>query len=333
VTDALAPSARVRGVLWLPAGVPLLRDEAALGMGMRHTEYLNDWDDLRVFLAVAEAGSFTEAARQLGTVQSTVGRRIDKLEHRLGSKLFLRHRSGMKLTSNGLALADHAMRMREIANQIERRLFNSDRALAGTIRLTVTDGLAAYWLVPKIGEFQKTFPSIRLEMTATGSFVDLSSGQVDIAIRYERPADASVVSRKLGQVPFGLYGSPSYLNSYGTPRTIADVSRHKIVENTNLQINTAFADWYGLLRQHASVLSVNSAAAVLSAVQSGVGLALLPQFFKRLSPELVQVDVPIRPVSDVWLLSHIDTNKTARVRAALDYIAKQFKMDRDYFAG
>jgi len=300
---------------------------------MRHTEYLNDWDDLRVFLAVAQAGSFTEAARQLGTVQSTVGRRIDKLEHRLGSKLFLRHRSGMKLTSNGLALAEQAMRMQEIANQIERRLFGSDRSMAGTIRLTVTDGLAAYWLVPKIGEFQKTYPSIRLEMTATGSFVDLSSGQVDIAIRYERPADASVVSRKLGQVPFALYGSPGYLKSHGTPRSIADVSRHKIVENTNLQINAAFADWYALLRQHASVLSVNSAAAVLSAVRSDVGLALLPRFFRRLSPELVQVDVPIRPVSDVWLLSHIDTNKTARIRAALDYIAKQFKMDRDYFAG
>jgi DNA-binding transcriptional LysR family regulator len=302
-------------------------------MGMRHTEYLNDWDDLRVFLAVAQAGSFTEAARQLGTVQSTVGRRIDKLEHRLGSKLFLRHRSGMKLTSNGLALAEHAMRMQEIANQIERRLFGSDRSMVGTIRLTVTDGLAAYWFAPKIGEFQKKYPSLRLEIMAVGSFIDLSSGQADIAIRYERPADASVVSRKLGQVPFALYGSPSYLKSYGTPRTIADVLRHKIVENTNLQINTAFADWYALLRQHASVLSANSSATVLSAVRSGVGLALLPRFFKRLSPELVQLDVPIRPVSDVWLLSHIDTNKTARIRAALDYIAKQFKMDRDYFAG
>src|SRR5713226_1993344 len=196
---------------------------------MRHTEYLNDWDDLRVFLAVAQAGSFTEAARQLGTVQSTVGRRIDKLEHRLGSKLFLRHHSGMKLTSNGLTLAEYAMGMQKIANQIERRLFNSDQLMVGTIRLTVTDGLAAYWLAPKIGEFQKFYPSLRLEIMAVGSFIDLSSGQADIAIRYERPADASVVSRKLGRVPFALYGSQRYLKSYGTPRTIADLSHHKIV--------------------------------------------------------------------------------------------------------
>src|SRR5438128_8719024 len=101
---------------------------------MRHVEYLNDWDDLRVFLAVARAGSFTEAARQLGTVQSTVGRRIEKLERGLGSKLFLRHRSGMKLTSSGLTLAEYAMGMQKTANQIERRLFGSDRSMVGTIR-------------------------------------------------------------------------------------------------------------------------------------------------------------------------------------------------------
>jgi DNA-binding transcriptional LysR family regulator len=300
---------------------------------MRHTEHLNDWDDLRVFLTVARAGSFTEAARQLGIVQSTIGRRIDKLERWLGSKLFLRHRSGMKLTSNGLTLAEYAMGMQEIAHQIERRLFGSDRSMAGTIRLNVTDGLAAYWLVPKLGDFQKAHPSLRLEILATGSFIDLSAGQADIAIRYERPADASVVSRKLGQVPFALFGSRNYLNSHGAPRSLQDISRHKIVENTNLQINAAFVDWYAVLRQHASVLSSNSSATVLSAVRSGVGLALLPRFFKRVSPELVELDGLVRPVSDVWLLSHIDTNKSARVRAALEFIARQFKADRDYFAG
>ena len=300
---------------------------------MRHPECLNDWDDLRVFLAVVRAGSFTEAARQLGTVQSTVGRRVDKLEHRLGSKLFLRHRSGIKLTANGLTLAEYVVSMQKIASQIERRLFGSDRSLIGTIRLTVTDGLAAYWLVPKIGEFQKAYPTLRLEIMAAGSFIDLSAGQADIAIRYERPADASLVCRKLGQVPFALYGSPRYLEIHGTPHTVQDISRHKIVENTNLQINLAFANWYALLRQHPSVLAANSSATVLSAVRSGAGLALLPQFFKRVSPELVQLDVPIQPVSDVWLLSHIDTNKTARIRAALEFIAKQFKSDRKYFAG
>jgi len=300
---------------------------------MHQTDALNDWDDLRVFLAVARGGSFTEAARQLGTVQSTVGRRIDKLEHSLGSKLFLRHRSGMKLTSNGLTLADYAMRMQEMADQIQRRVFGSDRSMVGTIRLTVTDGLAAYWLVPKIGEFQKAHPALRVEIVATGSFVDLSSGQADIAVRYERPADASVAGRKLGQCPFALYAAPSYLKAHGTPRSIPDLLRHRIVENTNLQLNVAFADWLALLRQHASVLSANSAATVLSAVRSGIGLALLPRFFKRLSPELVQLDVPIHPVSDVWLLSHIDTNKSARIRAALEFIATQFKSDRNYFAG
>src|ERR1700733_16098156 len=114
--------------------------------------YLDDWDDLRVFLAVAQAGSFTEAARLLGTVQTTVGRRVDKLEHRLGSKLFLRHRSGVKLTSSGMTLAEHALRIREMTNQIERRLLGEDGSMAGTIRLTITDGLAAYWLVPHLKE-------------------------------------------------------------------------------------------------------------------------------------------------------------------------------------
>jgi DNA-binding transcriptional LysR family regulator len=300
---------------------------------MRHTDHLNDWDDLRVFLAVAQAGSFTEAARQLGTVQSTVGRRIEKLEHRLGSKLFLRHRSGMKLTSNGLTLAEYAKGMQAIAQGIERRLFGNDRAMVGTVRLTITDGLAAYWLVPKVGEFQKAYPSLRLDITATGSFINLSSGQADIAIRYERPADSSVVSRKLGQVPFALYGSQGYLKSHGAPQSIQDLERHKIVENTNLQINAAFADWYGLLRQNSSVLSANSAAAVLSAVRCDLGLALMPRFFQHIAPELVLIDVPMYPVSDVWLLSHVDTSKIARIHAALEYISREFKADRTFFAG
>jgi DNA-binding transcriptional LysR family regulator len=300
---------------------------------MRHIEYFNDWDDLRAFLAVARAASFTEAARQMGTVQSTIGRRIDKLEHRLGAKLFLRRRSGVKLTANGLTLAEYAMGMQKIANQIERRLFGSDQSMVGTIRLAVTDGLAAYWLAPRLAEFHKAYPALRLEIMAAGSFIDLSAGQADIAIRFERPADASIVSRKLGQVPFALYGSSSYLKSHGTPRTTQDIARHKIVENTNLRLNTAFAGWYAVLRQHGSVLAANSSATVLSAVRSGAGLALMPRFFKRVCPDLVQLDVSIHPVSDVWLLSHIDTNKTARIRAALEYIARQFRMDKDYFAG
>jgi DNA-binding transcriptional LysR family regulator len=141
------------------------------------------------------------------------------------------------------------------------------------------------------------------------------------------------VCRKLGQVPFALYATARYLELSGTPRTIQDVFSHKIVENTNLQINMAFADWQALLRQHASVLAANSSATVLSAVRSGAGLALLPRFFKRVAPELIELDVPIQPVSDVWLLSHMDTNKTVRIRAALEYITKQFKKDKDYFAG
>jgi DNA-binding transcriptional LysR family regulator len=94
----------------------------------------------------------------------------------------------------------------------------------------------------------------------------------------------------------------------------------------------AFADWQALLREHASVLAANSSATVLSAVRSGAGLALLPRFFTRVAPELIELDVPIRPVSDVWLLSHMDTNKTVRIRATLEYITKQFKKDKDYFA-
>jgi len=304
-----------------------------LRLGIPDIGRLDDWDDLRIFLAVARAGSFTEAARLLGIVQTTVGRRVDKLEHRLGSKLFLRRRSGVKLTSSGMALAEHALRIQEMTNQIERRLFGEDRTMVGPVRLTVTDGLAAYWLVPKLGDFYNVHPSLRLEIAATGSFVDLSSGKADIAIRYERPVDASIVCRKLGQIPFALYGSETYLKQFGTPRTVDDISRHRIIENTNLQLNAAFAEWYSLLRNHPSVLSANSSATVLSAVCGGLGLALMPRQFKRVSPDLVQLDVPIQPVSDVWLLCHRDMIRIARIRATLDFIAKQFKKDKRYFAG
>jgi len=293
--------------------------------------YLNDWDDLRIFLAVAQSGSFTEAARRVGTVQTTMGRRIDRLERSFGSKLFFRHSSGVKLTSVGIALAEHALRMQEMTRQIERKLLAEDRSTSGTVRLTITDGLAAYWLVPQLGEFYKDYPSVRLEITATGSFIDLSTGKADIAIRYERPVDVGIACRKLGRIPFALYASAEYLKRNGTPRTIEDISRRHIIENTNLQLNAAFADWYSLLREHSSVLSANSSATVLSAVRNGLGIALMPRQFEKAAPELVRLDVPIQPVTDVWLLCHRDTTKVARIRATLDFIAKQFKRDKSYF--
>lgn len=295
--------------------------------------HLDHWDDLRVFLAVTQAGSFTEAARRLGTVQTTVARRVERLERRLGSRLFLRYRSGVKITSSGLTLAEHVLRIQEATNQIERKLLGEDRSMSGTVRLTITDGLAAYWLVPQLDNFYRAYPSLRLDIATTGSFIDLSSGKADIAIRYERPVDSQLVCKKLGQVPFALYASADYVKRRALPRTIEDIWQHRIIENTNLQLNPAFADWYSLLRQHSSILSANSSATVLSAVRSSLGLALMPRQFKRAAPDLVQLDVPIQPISDVWLLCHRDMARIARIRVTLDFIAKQFKVDKTHFRG
>ena len=179
---------------------------------------LGDWDDVRFFLAVAKTGSFSAAATQLNTKQTTVGRRIQALERRLGAKLFDRHRHGMEVTPAARGVLVQAESMMSNATSIERHLAGLDREMAGIVRIAATEGIAANWLVARLGQLRRTHPDIVVQVIASDQVLDLATRQADLAIRFFRPTSNQLVAARVGQVNFSIFAAPSYIERYGLPQ-------------------------------------------------------------------------------------------------------------------
>jgi DNA-binding transcriptional LysR family regulator len=287
-----------------------------------------NWDDLRVFLMVARLGSFSSAADHLGMVHTTVGRRIAEIEAQLGAKLLARHSKGMRLTHRGHELARRLAAMETTAAEIERHLFGSKTEMAGTVRITATDGLATFWLAPQLIAFNRANPAIRVEIATVNSWGELAIEEADIALRYARPVAGDTTSRKVGRTHFALYGTKTYFDAFGTPETLADLKHHTIIENVNFRTNAALTAWQAALASNPAMLAANAAATVLASVRAGGGIAMLPTFFEAAAPDLIMLDIPLKLTSDIWMLSHAKTNKTPRVRALLTFLADRFARDR-----
>lgn len=295
-------------------------------MAKRHE--LGDWDDLRILLAVARAGSSTAAAAQLRIVQSTVGRRIADLEDRIGTKIFDRHGKGMRLTPRGLDLVAEAQRMEQIAQRIERQLMGSDSSLVGNVRLTCTDGFASYWVVPRLAGFCQRYPDIHVQLLTSGSWLDLSIREADVAIRFAEPTDPGVVRSKVGRLRFALYASPDYLAAAGVPSTIEDLANHRLVENTTVRPIGGRSIWKEILAvNRRPTIASSSFVTVVSAVRAGAGISMLPDIYEDAEPSLVRLDIPIQAESEIWLMSHSETNENAKVRALLDYLREALNAD------
>jgi len=294
-----------------------------------HTVDGFDWDDLRVFLMVARVGSLTAASDRLGMAHTTISRRISKLERRVGARLLARNSRGMQLTQRGRDLSRQLGPMESTAAEVERRMLGGgNKAMAGSVRIAATDGLASFWLAPQLMGFNRAHPAIRVEVAVVNSWGDLATEESDIALRYARPSSGGTASRKVGRTHFALYAARSYLDAYGAPETVEDLKRHTLIENINFRTNKSLSQWQNAVTDAPARLSANAAATVLATVRAGGGIAMLPTFFEMAAPELVVLDIPLKLTSDIWMLSHMKTNKTPRVRALLTYIAERFARDR-----
>ena len=189
-----------------------------------------DWNDIRLFLAVAESGSALGAARLLGLNQTTVTRRMDVLERQLGLTLFERRTMGYRLTEDGEVLLAAARPMGELANAIEAQAQRQRRSLSGTIRVTAPEVIFSYFLAPIIAEFRHRHPEVRIEYDASEYLVDLTRGAADVAVRAtERPHAEGLVALKLGEVAWTAYCSPGYAEAHSLPTDPDQLSGHQVV--------------------------------------------------------------------------------------------------------
>lgn len=285
-----------------------------------------DWDDIRFFLAAARSGSLAAAARQLGTHQPTVGRRIDGLEKRLGVRLFQRHAQGLTLTDEGQHILLAAESMAEAAATLQRASGLQDQEIRGSVRIAAPGGLAVHVVAPGLPLLHERFPNLDVVLQPSASSADLTHGEADVAVRLYRPSAGELVVRRVGQMGFGLYASPGYLQQHGAPRSTADLPRHALI-GYGLQLrHLEESRWLESMTKGARyLLRSDDTHARLAAAESGLGLAVLPHVLAQRSPSLQRVRVAAEaPPKTVWLVVHRDVRHIARVRAVFDWLGEVF---------
>ncbi len=291
-----------------------------------------DWDDLRIFLAVAREGSLSGAARTLGVNHSTVFRRIKGFEDRIGVRLFDRMPSGYALTVAGSEMQETAERVEREVEELDRQIAGQDLRLSGDIVVTTTDTLACQFLGPHLKAFCDAFPGINVDLVLDSQFYNLSKRQADIAIRPTLSPPETLVGRRLCAVAFACYAAPSYLATIGPD---VDLEAHRWLALDEGLAHLAAAKWQrGIEGANAVQVRSNNLLGLQGAAKAGLGVATLPCFMGDPEPELERVTAPDPEIaSALWLLTHQDLRTTARVRAFLDFMAQSLASDIDLLEG
>ncbi|WP_334012077.1 LysR family transcriptional regulator [Burkholderia cepacia] len=286
-----------------------------------------NWDDARVFLAVHRTGTLREAAAVLDVDQATVGRRLTALEKALGAKLFLKTSSGYVVTQVGEHSLQAAEAMEQAACEFERRVQGSDDRLEGEVRVTTTDSLAMDFVVPAIRELRRKCPSIHVILTTSVQVLNLTRRDADLAIRTVMPENPDLVRRKLAEWEVGLFASREYLDAHGEPAIGAAFEGHDlVVYQPGTTSNQGHALCGESMERGRIVAQVSSSLMLAASIRSGIGIGELPAYMAQDDDSLVRIwpDRTRAVPYQVWLVSHTDLNRTARVRAVTAEIAATF---------
>jgi len=251
-----------------------------------------DWDKLRIFHAVADAGSLTHAGDTLHLSQSAVSRQIRGLEESLGVTLFHRHARGLILTEQGELLFDAAQSMVKRLEAAEARIRDSKDEVFGELRVTTTIGFGTLWLAPRLPTLYEKYPELKIDLMLEERVLDLPMREADVAIRMKEPSQADLVRRRLMSVNMKLYASHDYLEKNGVPETLTDLANHRLIsQNATAPQVSASAIMIRRLftTEIASHLTVNNYFGILQGVIYGLGIGVLPDYLTEDFPQLVQV--------------------------------------------
>jgi DNA-binding transcriptional LysR family regulator len=294
-----------------------------------------DWDKLRVFHAVAEAGSFTHAGEALNLSQSAVSRQISALEESLSVPLFHRHARGLILTEQGELLFRTAREVFAKLAMSESLISESKDRPKGPLKITTTVAFGSIWLTPRIREFLDLYPEIQVSLVVDDSELDLSMREADVAIRMSPPRQPDLIQRHLVSVQVHIYGSPEYLKKYGTPQRAEDLDEHRlIVYGEDARPPTPGVNW--LLdvgakpgRDRRPILSVNNTYGMLRAVNSGLGLASLPDFVASEHNGLVRVLPEIAgPPNEAYFVYPEELRSSKRISVFRDFLLRKVSEGR-----
>jgi DNA-binding transcriptional LysR family regulator len=285
-----------------------------------------DWDKLRVFHAVAEAGSFTHAGDTLNLSQSAVSRQISALEEALAVPLFHRHARGLILTEQGEQLNRTVREVFAKLAMTEALLTESKEKPAGRLKVTTTMGFGSTWLAPRLSQFLETYPDVSVSLVLDDQDLDLAMREADVAIRMHAPKQPELVQRHLLSMHWMICASPDYLKRNGVPQRAEDLDAHKLILFGDYHPPVADMNWLADAGRRPgnprrALLEVNSTQAMLLAIRSGIGIGALPDYLVNENPDLVRILNDLKsPLVDVYFVYPEELRNSKRVAVFRDFL-------------
>lgn len=306
----------------------------ALDAGLpRKERNMMDWDKLRIFHAVADAGSLTHAGETLHLSQSAVSRQIRALEDSLGTTLFHRHARGLILTEQGELLFEATRSMAAKLDTAAARIRDSEEHVFGELKVTTATGFGTLWLVPRLPRLYARYPDLKIDLMLEERVLDLPMREADVAIRMKEPSQSDLIRRRLLNIRMRLYATPEYLAEAGVPEHLSDLSAHRIIcqNPTTPQVSAGATLSQSLLAQSPrSTLMVNNYFGVLQAVLAHVGIGVLPDYLTIDFPEQLRRVVTDHESSEVpvFLAFPEELRASRRVTAFRDFVLEEIQSYR-----
>ena len=282
-----------------------------------------DWNQVRAFLATAQEGSLSAAARALNSTQPTVGRQVSALEAHLGVTLFERSGRALVITAAGHDLLEHVQAMGDAASRISIAAAGQSQDVAGRVTITASELFAAAFLPPALQQLRTEAPGIEIEIVVSDRIEDLTRRDADIALRHVRPAQPDLIARHLLDATAGFYAAKSYLDEYGRPKNAADLAGHVFVGPRDTAQMFEVLEAHGVrLKPDQFKMSADSGVVIWEMMRAGLGMTIMPH---GLWPHVTEVE-PVLPdmariIFPVWLVTHRELKTSRRIRIVFDALA------------
>ncbi|MGA0777776.1 MAG: LysR family transcriptional regulator [Gemmobacter sp.] len=291
-----------------------------------------DWDKLRIFHAVADAGSLTHAGDALHLSQSAVSRQIRALEESLNATLFHRHARGLILTEQGELLFDATSAMVKRLENATARMRDSTDEVFGELRVTTTTGFGTMWLVPRLPSLYGAYPGLKIDLLLEERVLDLPMREADVAIRMKEPSQADLIRRRLMNIRMRLYASRRYIETMGRPERVEDLRAHRVIcQQPGAAQVAAGAELVERVLAHevASTLRINNYFGVLQGVMNHLGVGILPEYLAQDFPDLELVLEDVHSVEvPVFLADPEELRHSKRGAAFRDFVMEQGAQQR-----
>lgn len=286
-----------------------------------------DWDKLRIFHAVADAGSLTHAGEALQLSQSAVSRQIRALEESLHTTLFHRHARGLILTQQGELLFEATTAMAKRLETASARIRDAEEEVFGELKVTTTTGFGTLWLAPRLSKLYAMYPDLKIDLMLEERVLDLPMREADVAIRMKEPSQADLIRRRLMNIRMRLYATAKYLAEAGTPRRLPEIAGHRLIcqNPSDAQVAAGAMLVQSLMAYDIrSTLTVNNYFGVLQGVLNHLGVGVLPDYLTDDFPNLVRVLPEVESAEvPVFLAYPEELRQSKRIAAFRDFVTDE----------